>query len=219
MNIRRSIQSRLQQLLRNLRNFQQRKRLQQTNFTLISNHCMGGIMYHDLGIQFQSPTINLKILPDEYIEFVEHLEYYLLQKVEHAPEMEGAFPVGKIARIDGDGYIYFVHYHNFEDAVSKWETRTKRINWDNIIILMTARDGCEYTTLQRFEALPYKRKVCFTLKPYPEFPHCKHSRLDNGGELNGYISDMVSISGKRAYECNHFDYIELINGNKKLNYD
>lgn len=221
MNLKKSIRGRLQLLLRRIRNYRQRNLLLRTDFTLISNHCMGGIMYHDLGLRFQSPTINLKILPDDYIEFVEHLEYYLKQEIEHAPEMEGTFPVGKIARMDGDGYIYiyFVHYHSFEDAVSKWKSRTKRTNWDNMIILMTARDGCEYETLQRFEALSYERKVCFTLKHYPEFPHCKYARLDNGGELKGDISDMVSINGKRAYECNSFDYVGLINGNTELNYE
>lgn len=182
---------------------------------------MGGIMYHDLGLQFLSPTINLKIEPDDYIEFVEHLEYYLQQKVEPAKEKNEKYPVGRILRKDANGYIYiyFVHYHSFDDAISKWESRTKRINWKNMIILMTARDGCEYTTLERFEKLPYDCKVCFTLKPYPEFPHCKYARLDNGKNLRGYISDMVALNGKRAYECNGFDYVGLINGNKELNYE
>lgn len=181
---------------------------------------MGGIMYHDLGLQFLSPTINLKILPDDFIEFCEDLDYYLQQKVERAPEMEGTFPVGKIGRKDGNGYIYiyFVHYLHFNDAVEKWKSRSKRINWENIIILMTAREGCEYETLQRFERLPYERRICFTLKSYPEFPHCKYARLDNGKELRGYISDMVSITGKRAYECNGFDYVEFINGINNNNY-
>lgn len=220
MDIIKSILYRLQMQMRNLRNYHQRNKLLRTDFTLISNHCMGGIMYHDLGLQFLSPTINLKILPDDYIEFIEHLDYYLKQRVEHAPEMEGTFPVGKIGRKDGNGYIYiyFVHYHSFYDAVEKWKSRSKRINWENIIILMTARDGCEYETLQRFERLPYERRICFTLKPYPEFPHCKYARLDNGKELRGYISDMVSITGKRAYECNGFDYVEFINGRDQLPY-
>ena len=117
-----------------------------------------------------------------------------------------------------DSYIYFVHYKDFGDAVAKWHERARRINIENLIIMMTARDGCRDETLQRFEELNYQHKVCFTLMPYENHPHCKYARLDNGKLLKGYISDMVNIFGKRAFECNGFDYIAFLNKNKVLNY-
>lgn len=115
-------------------------------------------------------------------------------------------------------HIFFVHYKTFADGVAKWKCRTKRMNWDNIVVFLTARDGCKESTLKRFEKLPYEQRICYTNEPYPEYPHCKHARLDNGQPLIGYISDMVNIFGKRAFECNGFDYVEFINGKNQLPY-
>lgn len=182
---------------------------------------MGGIIYHDLGMQFLSPTINLKILPNDFVEFVSHLKFYLSQKIIPASEKKEKYPVGKITKYCGEGfiYIYFVHYHNFKDAVAKWHERTKRINFDNLFIMMTSRDGCDEGTLQQFENLEYQHRVCYTLKPFKYYPHCKHARLDNGKPLNGYISDTVNIFGKRAFECNGFDYIAFLNKSNNINYN
>lgn len=205
----------LQSYFKPLKNKRDRKKLKNDNFSIITNHCMGGFIYHDLGKKFLSPTINLKILPDDFIEFVKHLEHYLSQEIIPAPEKKENYPVGKIKRIEGGYiYIYFVHYTDFNEAVKTWHNRAKRINWDNLFIMMTARDGCQYSTLQDFDKLKYESKICFTSEPHTEFTSCKYARLDNGKPLKGYISDMVNIYGKRAFECNGFDYIQFLNKEK-----
>ena len=217
MKIYNSVYTKLQALLKRRYNVELRKRLVNNDFSIITNHCMGGFIYHDLGLQFLSPTINLKILPDDFIELAEHLEYYMKQPVLEAHIDGSPCPVGLLPKLEGADseciYIHFVHYKTFEEGKKKWEERVKRINWDNIVIMMTARDGCEYSTLERFEKLPYKQRICYTLKPYPEFPHSKYAAFDNGKPLTGYISDMVNIFGKRAFECNGFDVIEFLNKN------
>lgn len=67
---------------------------------------MGGIIYHDLGCKFLSYTINLKILPDDFVELLSHLKYYLTQDILQATEMNENYPVGKISKYDGNGFIY-----------------------------------------------------------------------------------------------------------------
>jgi hypothetical protein len=62
---------------------------------------MGGFIYHDMGLQFLTPTINLKILPDDFIELVEHLEYYMQQPVQEAHIDGSPCPVGMIPQIGG----------------------------------------------------------------------------------------------------------------------
>ena len=52
-----------------------RKRLKNHSFSLISSNCIGGILYHDVGEQFRTPTINL-IIP-QFVTFAENLRYYL----------------------------------------------------------------------------------------------------------------------------------------------
>ena len=209
----------LQHTFKNQKNRRDRKRLTNPEVTIITNHCMGGFMYHDLGLQFCSPTINLKIVPDEFIEFVEHLEYYLQQDVIECKDVEAPCPVGMIRGVEGNIiHLHFVHYKSFEEGARKWRERRQRVHLDNVVVFLTARDGCKDSTLARFEKLPYAQRICYTNEPHPEYPHCKHARLDNGNKLKGYISDMVNIYGKRAFECNGFDYVAFINGKDQLPY-
>ena len=53
-----------------------RKRLKNFNPTIISSNCNGGIIYHDLGLPFNSPTINLSMDTDDFIKLVSNLKYY-----------------------------------------------------------------------------------------------------------------------------------------------
>ena len=50
-----------------------RMRLHNSNFTIISNNCAGGIMYHDLGERFNSPTVNLMFYASDFFTFLENL--------------------------------------------------------------------------------------------------------------------------------------------------
>lgn len=52
-----------------------RKKLLKKNITIISNNCTGGFVYHDLGLRFNSPTINLAFGSDEV--------FFLLLKICH----------------------------------------------------------------------------------------------------------------------------------------
>ena len=44
-------------------NRKKRSRLKNTDFTIIASNCCGTMMYHDLGLPFLSPTINLNLNP------------------------------------------------------------------------------------------------------------------------------------------------------------
>ena len=54
-----------------------RKKLNNTDFTIISNNCWGGICYDHFGIEKQSPTVGCFIMTDDYLTFIENLDYYL----------------------------------------------------------------------------------------------------------------------------------------------
>ena len=192
------------------RNRFDRMRLKNRDISIISNHCMGGIIYHDLGLRFLSPTINLKILPDEFIVFVENLPEYLKLPLIPAEDPALRYPVGKLAGSAGEVTVYFVHYKTFEQANASWESRKSRVNFDNLHIMMTIRDGCREETIERFSRLPYECKVLFADEPHPECPCAVHARLPGGRPLPGYISDVINVFGKRAYQCD-FDYIAFLN--------
>ena len=45
--------------------------------TIFSCNCTGGVMYHDLGEKFLSPTVNMYMPCEDFIKFCENYEYYL----------------------------------------------------------------------------------------------------------------------------------------------
>ena len=72
------------------------------------------------------------------------------------------------------------------------------------------KQGCTYETIKNFEELPYKNKVIFTYKEYPEFSstYCMES-FKGKGEL-GVITDFKSQFLKRRY-LDDFDYVDFLN--------
>ena len=55
-----------------------------SDVTLLSQNCVGGVIYHDVNQKFLSPTVNLYILPKDFIKFVNNLDYYLSDKYFYA---------------------------------------------------------------------------------------------------------------------------------------
>ena len=104
-----------------------KKKLKNNNFTLITPNCMGGMIYHDLGLRFLSPTINLQIFP--FDKFILNMKEYLEKDLVFV-ESDKEFPVAML----GDLTICFTHYHSKKEALQKWNDRKKRIVWDNIYI-------------------------------------------------------------------------------------
>ena len=68
--------------LRTALNSENKKRLANRNFTILCNNCVGGVILHELGERFNSPTVNLFFGAEDYIKFLEKLDYYLSQTLE-----------------------------------------------------------------------------------------------------------------------------------------
>lgn len=183
-----------------------RKRLKNFNPTIISSNCNGGIIYHDLGLTFNSPTINLSMDTDDFIRLVSNLKYYLEQEIYEIKDENYDFPCGMLEDIK----IRFNHYKTFEEAVDKWNERKKRINWDNIFIMAIDGDNATYDSLKNFEELPYQNKVIFTHKKYPEF---KSSYYISGFEDKDGVGVLIYFKKKffiRRY-LDEFDYVSFFN--------
>lgn len=151
-----------------------RKRVKNKNFTIISNNCWSGAIYQDLGLQKLTPTVDLFFYIPCYIKFVSNLKYYidspLLFKTssfyESANEKlkKHPYPVGIINDIE----IHFLHYTSKAEALEKWNRRIKRINYDNLFFVLSDRDLCTIEHIREFDNLPYKNKIIFSSKNYPE---------------------------------------------------
>ena len=192
-------------LRRNLNKKNQRL-LKNKNFTILCNNCVGGVILHELGERFNSPTINLFFHADDFIKFLTNMDYYLHQDLFEI-ESDYTYPVGVL----GDITIYFRHYSSFDEAKKIWVKRSLRINKDNLYIILVQRDGCTSQIVEKFDKLPYKNKVALVSKPMPKIK-CAYF-IPDSEQSNDEVLDLCKyknkFTGKRWID--DFDYVEFLN--------
>ena len=141
-----------------------KRRLKNTNFSIISKDCTGAVMLHELGLKFNSPTVNLWFTAGDFTKFCTNLKYYISQELTEHFEAGKNYPIGTLGEGDNRIKIYFMHYENFSQAKSKWDERKKRINWDNLYFIMTDGEGCDERIAKEFDSLPYEHKALLTYR-------------------------------------------------------
>lgn len=211
---------------RKYRNHYERRKIKRKDFTIISNSCIGGVICHDLNIQFQSPTVNIYIRPKDFVKFCSNIHYYMEMPFTETPYDEKVgYPVAKV----GDIPLYCKHYSDFQEAKQAWDKRKKRINWEHIYLMMTDRDflppvsitksinACDEDVIKRFDELPFENKVCIVKnKEYAEkYKSCRQLMKGCDSNCAGIITNVIGLTGKRMYQyVNDFDYIEFINSGR-----
>lgn len=60
--------------------------------TFLCPNCIGGLLFHDLGLQFRSPTVNLMMYQIDFLKFVLHMDNYLGQELQFFEHPEYKFP-------------------------------------------------------------------------------------------------------------------------------
>ena len=173
-------------------------------------NCTGGVLSHDLGLQFKSPTVNLFFRSEDFIKFCENLEYYLsidefVKCNDPLIIEERTYPIAYL----GDLTLFLVHYRSVEEAQEKWNERKKRIDPNNIVIMNTDREGMTDELKDRFERLPY-RKVMFTHLPDDKHPSCFYIKGYEDSSCVGIVTDHDTWDGKRPID--QFDYVRFLNG-------
>lgn len=186
-------------------------KLRNDNFTILCSNCTSGLIYHFLGKKFLSPTINMYFSAKDFIKFCDNLEYYLGCTPTEI-ESEKEYPVMKIDDIT----IYGVHYNNFQELFSKWEERKMRINRNNLFIIMTERDGCEYEDLIEFDKLKYKNKIVFTHTRYTEIKSSYYVQGTENLEIDKELHHTKSLTDYKSrfspYRyIDDFDFVEWLN--------
>lgn len=186
-----------------------RKRLKNKSVSIISNNCIGGILYHDLGLKFNSPTINTLIYGDEFIEFIKNLKEYINCELVY-DETSKEYPIGVLSSIDKKTiHIHFLHNNNFEEAKSNWNRRKSRINYNNLFVIYEHFNKFDNSIIEEFDKINY-HKVVFTHK---KFNHIKSSkyifacRKEKGfGSITKFKNN---LSGKRNIYT--YDIVKQIN--------
>lgn len=163
-----------------------KKKLKFHDFTIISNNCWGGCVYESYGLQKKSPTVGLFMFAEDYIKFVRNLKKYANLELNFIKPEEskwknffeqdknfGTYPIGLIQDIE----IFFLHYHSRTEAKEKWERRCKRINWEKILIKFNDQNNCSEEDVKHFFELPYKNKLFFTIKDWPNIDSKKYIKI------------------------------------------
>lgn len=193
-------------------NARNRRRLTNTTPTLICSNCTGGVLYHWLGLEFRSPFINLYMDNGDFLTAMEHFDEFIKADITEDTGSDKPYPVGIGPRGER---IHFMHYPDFATAKAKWIERRRRIDPDNMAVMLTnlgagaeCIGGGKSTVIQRFTKLPFKHKLIFSgeASDAPGVIHLKgYSKVENRKNIFG----TQSISGRRYID--QFDYVDFIN--------
>lgn len=186
-----------------------RQNLKNKNFTILSSNELAGVIYRDLGLEPQTPTVDLAFTANGFIDFLEHLRFYI-GKASLTEETNSGenFPVGVLGDSHREIRIKFKGYPDFATAQQQWESRKKLINYDNLYIMMTDRDGATYETIKRFNRLPFEHKVMLTGKNYPEFDNAYwiHNCVEDG-HLGDWQARPDEFSSPQYAQFNYVDFL------------
>ena len=203
-----SIRDKYIKLLHNRINYKNRKRLKNKDCTIICSNCLGGFIYHWLGMKFNSPFINIYMENNDYIKALENFDEFIESDIKEYTGTDISFPVG--IGVHGEK-IYFMHYTDFKSAKEKWDERKKRINKNNMCVILANlgeglnSKGERLEIIDRFKALPFRNKIILT---GDEINDNVIYNLKNFNEDSQFIYSYDKY-GRRFID--QFDYVEFIN--------
>lgn len=196
-------------------------KLKNSDITILSNYCLGGVLYKELGLEILSPTIDMFCAGKDYLEFLRKYQFYLKQEMCEYHEDN---------YIDGTlGYEYFVpkgilgekviwkfnHNVTAEEAITKWKERVKKVNLNNIAVLMTIQsDEDAYA----FEEIEINKKIGIYYKDLklPDIVWCpiwNSSDVKFEYRWNWPIVANDYMSNSRGH-FSHVDWLKFFNGRK-----
>lgn len=188
------------------------RKLKNKNFSLLTNNCMGGFIYHDMKLKFNSPTINMYMHDDDFMEFLSDIYYYSNTPPYEVFEEDIHFPIGEIKKGEHSIRIYFKHYATFNDAHDKWVERGKRIDYDNLYVIYSClhKEGPSYELYDKFKKFNYKKKlVTGNGCQFNDNFIVKLNIFDN----NYFPGKIYEFKNKISYHryLDEFDYISFLN--------
>lgn len=140
--------------------------------------------------------------PDFY-SFISNLDSYLSKKFIDI-SVPGSVPIGLLDNIK----IHFTHYRSFAEATTMWEKRADRINYENLYIICTDRDGITPEDIRQLQNIKCKKLICFTAQKY-DYPYCfQIEEFVNQTQIGNILRK--KLSGKWAFES-FFNWVEWLN--------
>lgn len=213
MNIKTMVSNTIKETLELFHQKSLRKRNKNSNPTIVCNNCIAGIIYHNLGLKFTSPTINLSINGKDYLEFVKHFKYYSTCDLIEINDNTVNYPIGKLVARDEthqDILIHFHHYSSFDNAKERWIERYSRVNWDNIFYIWEFYDTIyDAKYMYEFDNLNLNNKIILTHRKFNQLRNAFTITCYNNDQPVAKILSYKKLSGKRYLD--EFDYVTFLN--------
>lgn len=197
-------------------------KLKSSNVSILSNFCLGGVIYKELGLKILSPTINMFCLGKNYLEFLENYKQYLFAEMkvyrqqiytEGTLGCESFFAKGIL---DDRIVWYFNHNAYAQDAIEKWQERVKRVNLKNVAVIMTLQSDED---AYRFAQLKADKKIGIYYKDLglEDIIYCP--AWDDDKEKFKYYGNWTTaangyLSNSRGY-MSPVNWIKFLNGEKE----
>lgn len=182
--------------------------------SFFSNDCIAGVFMKNYELPCKSPMINCAMFPDEYVRYLKHIEHYMKCDLVEK-ETDYPFPVGDLVSEEfGNIEIRFMHYSSFKEAKTLWKRRTKRIDLDNMNVVLDLNPYMEASeeAIQDFVDLPYN-KVLITTDKYKDTPCSYFIDVGNKIMVKGIMLKYKNLKGYRYYD--DFDFVSWLNKNAK----
>ena len=183
-----------------------RAQIRNKEASLLTPNCLGGLLFHDLGLEFRSPTIDLTMYQYHFIRYVLDRENYQKKKLEFYRHPDYTSPCAHLGDID----INFTHYKTPEEAEKKWVERSKRIDADNLFIFAMERDGIGKKEILDLGRARARGILVFTAHPYKDIPYALYLPAFRKEGQVGNIMGQSLIDDSRGYE-KYFDFIKWLN--------
>lgn len=172
--------------------------------TIICSTCIGGMISHNLGLRFMSPTVNIWMTPSDLIKFVSDLDKYLESEINFVKSTYYDFPVGKIDDIT----VYFQHYTTEDDARNKWNERKTRVDKDNLFIITDDKNVTD-EEMEKLLGVICKRLIIFTTDETKKEPFFAYGCYKGQKEIGRY--SVRDLKGFAPFE-KEFNYALWLSG-------
>ncbi len=195
-------------------------KLKSSDVTILSNYCLGGVLYKELGLKALSPTVDMFCAGKDYLKFLENYKFYLsIEMVEYHCEeyVDGTFgyesflPKGSL-----EGVIWkFNHDTYIKKAIKRWNEKRKQVNFNNIAALMTIQSdedayAFEEIAIEKKLGIYYKDLGLKDIIYIPEWENKEIRHRYNWSWANMANDYMTNFRGHVS--C--VDWIRFLNGQK-----
>ncbi len=192
------VQRKFRRIFKNSLNKKDIELLENKDFVIVANNCWGGEVYNWFNRPYNSPFVGLFIYGPCYLKLLSNFHSYMFQELKFKTNSNYIsndlnYPIG----ILNDVEIHFLHYKTKEEALSKWNRRTKRMfeitDLNNYFFKNCDMYETNEQLLEQFHQLPFKNKISFSYSNFKSLKKHKHIRVQESNKTKIHVPNGVKL--------------------------